>query len=372
MSLIEPPAPQATEPAFDAAAVNAVPAVDTPIASRMTRSEVAAGGEFLPLRWLRNPHIQSIYPSLPLLRPGLSRTTSVVAAASQRVILDCDDGVRLLAFQARQHESGRKAAQRLAVLLHGWEGSSSSLYVLSLAQHLFDRGYDVVRLNLRDHGDSHDLNAELFHSNRIAEVTSAVQRVQRLNPRRDLHLVGFSLGGNFCLRVGARAARAGIDLKSVVAVCPVLDPARTLAGLEHGWAVYRRYFVSKWRRSLRRKREAWPNRYDFNDMLRMPSLTEMTDYLVRKYTDYPSLEQYLQGYAIVGEALRTLEARSRVIAAMDDPIIPAADLDRLPSLPALEITRTRFGGHCGYFDGRPGPSWLEREIAAELERGALD
>ena len=150
----------------------------------------------------------------------------------------------------------------------------------------------------------------------------------------------------------------------------MLDPARTLAGLEHGWIVYRRYFVSKWRRSLRRKRDVWPRMYDFEDMLRMTTLTEMTDHLVRKYTDYPSLEHYLQGYAIVGDALRDLEVQSRVIAALDDPIIPAVDLDRLPSLPALEVTRTRFGGHCGYYDGRPGPSWLEREIAAEFERGA--
>ena len=41
--------------------------------------------------------------------------------------------------------------------------------------------------------------------------------------------------------------------------------------------------------------------------------------------------------------------------------------DRLPALASLVVTRTRFGGHCGYYDGRPGPSWLEREIAIEIE-----
>jgi predicted alpha/beta-fold hydrolase len=204
MSLIEPPAVRASGPAFDDAGSGATPVIDASIASLASaRADVAAAGEFRPPPWLRNPHIQSIYPSLQLLRPRVLRATSGVVAASQRLVLECDDGVRLLAFQARQHESGRRPAERLAVLLHGWEGSSSSPYVLSLAQHLFDRGYDVVRLNLRDHGDSHDLNAELFHSNRIAEVTSAVRGFSTEPSAQAASPV--SLGGNFCLRVAARA-----------------------------------------------------------------------------------------------------------------------------------------------------------------------
>jgi len=39
------------------------------------------------------------------------------------------------------------------VLVHGWEGSSASLYMLSLAQNLFNAGFDVVRLNLRKPSD---------------------------------------------------------------------------------------------------------------------------------------------------------------------------------------------------------------------------
>ena len=54
-----------------------------------------------------------------------------------------------------------------------------------------------------------------------------------------MNLAGFSLGGNFFLRVAARARDAGIELERVVAVCPVLDPEHTLVRLESGWALYR-------------------------------------------------------------------------------------------------------------------------------------
>ncbi len=70
------------------------------------------------------------------------------------MLLDCGEGVRLQAFvSSPRHSTGLPV-----VLNHGWEGSAESLYVLSLAQRLFEQGFDVVRLNLRDHGETHQLN----------------------------------------------------------------------------------------------------------------------------------------------------------------------------------------------------------------------
>jgi hypothetical protein len=327
---------------------------------------VADGGDFDPPRWLRNPHLQSIVPSLPLRRPQVRQRCRTLIEASTAEVIDCGDDVRLLAYRATQAALGRPAARRLVVLLHGWEGSSDSLYVLTLGQQLLDRGYDVLRLNLRDHGDSHHLNAGIFHSCRIAEVVGAVQRLQALAPRQRLSLVGFSLGGNFCLRVGARAGAAGLDIEEIVAVCPVLDPEHTLVQLERGFALYRRYFIWKWRRSLRLKQAAWPQLYDLGRALTLDTLTAMTEHLVCTYGGFPSLREYLHGYAIVGDVLATLESPARIISAADDPIIPVADLARLARPAPLRITPTARGGHCGFYEGGHGSTWLEREVLATL------
>ena len=335
------------------------------IEAELNRADAAQAEAFSPPRWLANPHLQSIVPSLPLLRPAVLRRCRTLLEASRPQILDCGDGVRLLGLHASRESLGLPAARRIVMLLHGWEGSADAMYVLALGQQLLERGFDVLRLNLRDHGDSHGLNPELFHSCRIEEVVGAVSRVQQLHPDKGLSLAGFSLGGNFFLRVGARAGEAGIDLERIVAVCPVLDPEHTLRRLETGLALYRSYFVLKWRRSLRRKQQAWPDRYDFSDILRLGTLTEMTEQLVCRYGGFPTLETYLQGYAVTGEALAGLAARTRIIASEDDPIIPAADLARLARVPALSITRTRHGGHCGYYSGGE-ESWLAREIIETL------
>ncbi len=91
--------------------------------------------EFRPPRWLANRHVQSILPSLPFRRGAVERRAGSLIAASRELVLDCGAGVRLM---GRLSEPIMPAAPaRLAVLLHGWEGSSESLYVLSLAQQLF-------------------------------------------------------------------------------------------------------------------------------------------------------------------------------------------------------------------------------------------
>jgi predicted alpha/beta-fold hydrolase len=322
--------------------------------------------DFSPPYWLRSPHLQSILPSLPLRRSGIERRAVPLVAASEEVIFDCGEGVRLQGFHARQETRGRARAEQLVVLHHGWEGSADSLYILALGQQLFDLGYDVLRLNLRDHGATHHLNRDIFHSCRLDEVVGAVRCIQQRAPDQALSLVGFSLGGNFALRVGARAAGAGIQLRKIVAISPVLDPEITLDALERGFWLYHRYFVFKWARSLGKKQLAWPDVYDFEELTRIRRLGAMTDYMVRKYTDFPDLRAYLRGYAIVHGMLDSLEVPSRIIAALDDPMIPGHDLDRLPRNGILRITPLRHGGHCGFVDGQGGASWIAREVLNEL------
>ena len=323
--------------------------------------------EFIPARYARNAHAQAVLASFWLRRPFVLRRARHLLRASRPQVLDCGAGVRLQGFLADGRGGADDGPRRLAVLLHGWEGSADSLYLISAAAHLHARGFDVFRLNLRDHGATHGLNVELFHSCRLDEVVGAVRRLAADHPRHSLHLAGFSLGGNFALRVAARAGRAGLDVSSVAAVCPVLDPAHTLEALETGWPGYRLYFLRRWRRSLRLKQASHPGVYDFRGLLALRTLTEMTDYLVRHHSDFTDLASYLKGYAIVDGALLKLNAPSRIIVAADDPIIPFADIGRLAAPPCLTVEATDLGGHCGYLQGPGLSSWIDEKVFEALD-----
>lgn len=321
---------------------------------------------FAPPRWLANAHLQSILPSLKLRRPLLVRRARDLLAASEAQVLDCGEGVRLLGHHSTQTVLGRPPANDLVILLHGWEGSADSLYVLSLGAHLYDLGCDVFRLNFRDHGASHHLNREIFHSCRLDEVVGAVRRVQQLVPDRRLTVAGFSLGGNFALRVAARAEHAGLKLERAVAVCPVLRPHSTMHVLDTGSFIYRQYFISKWKRSLRLKQSLFPDLYDFKNVLAQKSLRKMTELLIEHYSEFPTLDAYLEGYAIIGDVLARLEVPSYALMSLDDPIIPAHDLEHLARNPNLEVLKMPYGGHCGFMDGFNRESWADRKVASLL------
>jgi uncharacterized protein len=329
-------------------------------------SAAAGGEEFQPARWLRNRHLQSMLASTSWRRPQVLTRAAGMRAAAREVLLDCGDGVRLQAFISTP-SGGERQGVAPVVLLHGWEGSAESLYVLSLAQRLYDQGIEVVRLNLRDHGETHQLNRDLFHSCRLPEVVGAFGALQRTHlAARPLQLAGFSLGGNFMLRVAAQARAAHLELAQAIAVSPVLDPADTLLALQRGFPGYELYFVRKWMRSLRKKQAAWPDAYDFTAISRMRDLKSMTAELVRQHTEFPSLADYLNGYAITGSRLAHLEVPSSIITSLDDPIIPAGGLAHLAHPAALSVTVTRHGGHCGFFARLPGPTWLERRLVNQL------
>ena len=302
-------------------------------------------------------------------RRSIERRTASLVAAEKELVLDCGDGVRLQCYVS----SPPNSTGRPAVILHGWEGSAQSLYILSLSQQLFDRRFEVLRLNMRDHGETHHLNRDLFHSCRLSDVVGALRAIQNIYPEQQLRLAGFSLGGNFVLRAAAQAGEGGLpplNIAKVVAVSPVLDPEETLVALEESFPGYQLYFVRKWMRSLLKKQAVWPKDYDFRELGKMSDLRRMTADLVKRFTDFPTLEDYLNGYAITGAHLAHLAVPSRIITSLDDPIIPAQSLQRLAIPEALQLTVTRHGGHCGFLERLSGPSWVERKIVEEFETEA--
>lgn len=312
-------------------------------------------------RWpWANRHFQSILPSI-LPRRRLQRRAARLLAATRELILDCGDGVRLQAFHALPERPNGQAA----ILLHGWEGSADAYYVVSLATCLHAAGVEVVRLNLRDHGGTHHLNPGIFHSCRLAEVCGAVAALGRQLSAAPW-LLGFSLGGNFWLRVAASGDPRLPQLAGVVAVSPVLHPNNAMLALEGGWRVYQSYFVKKWSASLARKRTLWPGLPIGAEIFQAGTLREMTRLLVRDHTDFPDLDAYLNGYAITGERLAALAAPATILASLDDPIIPAEDLARLAHGPRLRLLTMPRGGHMGFMQSPWSGSWVNAFIAREI------
>lgn len=322
--------------------------------------------QFLPAIGLRNTHTQSLINSSGYRRAMVARSSSKMLGVEQEWLLDGGDGVRLSGHYSPQPQ----ADKGLVVLFHGWEGSSHSNYVVGVGGRLYEQGFDVFRLNFRDHGASHHLNPGIFHSCLLPEVVHALQDLQQRTGAENWALSGYSLGGNFALRVAMQAAAAGLSLGQVVSVCPVVSPANVLKAMEDGLSVYERYFVFKWSKSLRQKQALFPDAYNYEEWFKLGGLRQRTDYFATRYYEFESLDDYFEGYSIAGDQLTGIAVPTTILTSADDPVVPVSDFERLPENKYIELLVADYGGHCAFLKNWKMESWADDLIVKRMLHNA--
>jgi hypothetical protein len=321
---------------------------------------------FHPNYLVRNPHLQSVIATTRVRNNG----RNAMIREAKQMIVDGGAGVRLLGYYSRQTE---QPARALVILIHGWEGSSESAYIQSSGKYLFGRGYDVFRLNLRDHGDSHHLNEGLFHGALLDETVEGVSNICRAAGHLPVYLMGFSLGGNFGLRIALRQSRHRIEnLQHVFAVSPPLDPYKATRCIDEGLPFYRLYFLKKWKRSLRKKQALYPHRYDFNGVLNLNTCLGLTKAIMPWYPEYSDYRLYFNEYTLLGGAFKDLSMPVTIVTAEDDPFIPVDDFRRLERSPHLNLLIQRYGGHCGFLEFFPYACWYDRLLDRTIEREKIE
>lgn len=320
---------------------------------------------FRPGWLIRHPQVQSILATKSPRRRRWLREGSRMEAVAQAHLIDAGDGVRLTGQHSRQPEG--VTPKGLVVLIHGWEGSHDSNYLYSMACAVYAEGYNVFRLNLRDHGGSHHLNRELFHSARIREVIGAIRTVQTLDPVQPLFVIGFSLGGNFALRVGIYGPPAGVRPALALGICPAINPAATVRAIDEGPMLFRLYFADKWRKTVAAKQKAFPE-LKLEALLKPRSMLDITTTFVEQHTEYAALEAYFATYTLTPELLQHAPAPLAIITAQDDPVVPFEDFRDLRETGALRHLLTpQRGGHCGFVDNLRLSCWAERQTLRLLQ-----
>ena len=313
--------------------------------------------------FFKNPHLQTILGSLkfkPFIKNNISEKT-------QKMIIDGGNGVRLLGYHDKHPQGSKKG---LVALIHGWEGSFKSAYMLKTGNYLFKKGFDVFRLNLRDHGESLHLNQGLFNSTLIDETHQALQNIALLSNNNPFFIIGFSLGGNFSLRVAIKQRFKKIkNLRHIISVNPPLDPKKACIAIDNN-LIYRYYFIKKWRRALITKQTLFPDKYNFNIIKKFSTCMEITDYFVPLYTPYKNSEDYFSRYTLRDNIFFNITIPVTIITSKDDPIINVNDFYNLKTNKKMKILIQNNGGHCGFIDSLnplPYGSWFNKKIIKILE-----
>ena len=148
------------------------------------------GEPFRPRRLILNGHAQTIAGNF-LPRQNL-------LPSPEERLFSVEPGVQVLCHCHWQAE--RKSAMTL-VIVHGLEGSSDSQYVIGAGSKAWIAGMNVVRMNMRNCGDTEHLGPTLYNSSMSADVGAIAQTLIADDRLKKLALLGYSMGGNLVLKL---------------------------------------------------------------------------------------------------------------------------------------------------------------------------
>ncbi|MGH9465777.1 MAG: YheT family hydrolase [Terriglobales bacterium] len=310
---------------------------------------------FQPPWWLRNPHANTIYSFL--------RPRRVHLPPAQADWLPVEGGVDLL---LRSHWQAGLAPALLVV--HGLEGSSEAGYMLTTAAIALERGWHVIRMNVRGCGEGEPRCATLYNSGMSADVAAAVAWVAGRAQVQGVALAGYSMGGNLVLKyAGERGSDLPAALGAVAAVSPCLDlDACAVALHRKSNYLYEQRFLMSLAHRLRRHAARFPGRYPVEKLAGLRSVRAFDDVFTGPFTGYRDAADYYEK-ASAARVLDGIRVPTLVLHSEDDPFIVITPESRalLNANRAIEFHTTEHGGHCAFINSRrPGEGvyWGEHRV----------
>jgi predicted alpha/beta-fold hydrolase len=253
------------------------------------------------------------------------------------------------------------------MIVHGLEGSSESQYVIGTGNKAWDRGWNVVRMNIRNCGGTEGLTTTLYHSGLSGDIRGVVNAVLAQDRLEHFALVGFSMGGNQVLKcVGEWGRQGPSQMVAACAISPACDLSISADALHRGQnRIYEWWFLLGLFRRFRKKAELFPGRFDPSLLRGIRSIREFDDRITAKYMGFAGADDYYTR-ASSARVVDKVAVPTLVIHAKDDPFIVMSGetADKLRANPNVTYIESEHGGHCAFlaapdgYDGR----WAERRI----------
>jgi uncharacterized protein len=310
---------------------------------------------YCPPLFLRNGHLQTIYPNL-------FRSVEDITYRRQRIETPDGDFLDL--------DWSSIGARRGVVLAHGLEGNATRPYILGMVRALNHHGWDAVAWNFRGCSGQPNRKLRFYHSGDTPDLHTVLTHALKEVRYEHFALIGFSLGGNVILKY---LGEQGRDARSRITAAVTFSVPCDLAGSAHRMArldniVYMKRFMRLLREKIQAKMKAFPGEIDDRGYERMRTFEEFDE----RYT--APLHGFKSAYDYWAEAsskpfLPRIAVPTLLVNALDDPFLSPScfPYEEAALNPHLFLETPATGGHVGFASfKREGEYWSESRALAFL------
>ncbi len=313
---------------------------------------------FKPAWWLRNKHMQTLWPYFFRKRPEV---------VTRRERLELPDGDFLdLSFTTSN-------TGPLVLVLHGLEGSIRSKYAAGIMHALDKNGYRGILMHFRGCSGQSNRKPYSYHSGETKDPLYVIKYLQQRFPNTSIAAVGFSLGGNALLKLLGEHGQqqSSLPLATAVAVSVPFRLDISASALNIGIAkVYRQYLLRSMIRSVMNKSKKMSlDNIDLDKVANCRDLWEFDNEATAKLHGFADVHDYYQRCSS-RSFLKHIQTPTLILHASNDPFMTPAAIPQEHELSTqVNLELSQHGGHVGFVNGQlPWQThyWLEQRIIEHL------
>jgi len=299
---------------------------------------------FTPSFFLRNPHTQTLWPSLLRLPIPLQLTR-------ERIELPDGDFLDL--------DWGENKSGPLAIIFHGLEGSGKSNYVRGIMSKLAKQGWQTVVMNFRGCSGEPNYLPRAYHSGDTGDIDYIIQLLRERMPTNIIATIGYSLGGNALLKYLGEVGSAS-NVNAAVAVSVPFDLDNAAHTLRHsGFGIYQNYLLKKLKQTVLAKRDILKPHIDITSALHAKNFHEFDHQVTAKLHGFTGVEDYY-AQSSSNQYIPKIRTPTLILHAEDDPFLDKSAIPASGKQDYVTLEISKHGGHVGFIDSEG--YWLERRI----------
>ncbi|UZR92514.1 YheT family hydrolase [Chondrinema litorale] len=296
---------------------------------------------------LSNKHIHSIYPVF-------FRKIKGVEFSRERITLRDSDFLDL--------DIAKEGNEKVAILIHGFEGSTSSVYIRAITKTYLANGWDVVGMNLRGCSGEANWLFRSYHSGESDDLDEVIKYVISHHKYEQIALTGFSLGGNILLKyLGEQGKDITKEVKAAVSISAPCDLSKAENALSK---VYAHWFLKSLIPKTKEKLKTFPDNILGSTMPKLRSVRDFDDYFTAPVHGFKNVDDYYEKCSAIS-FVSGIRIPTLLISALDDPFLAPEcfPFEEARNSDYFFLKSPKRGGHVAFAQFKASSYWAEEEAA---------